>query len=214
MLDAILGATLRSLAVSAIATLLAALLGIPLGTYLGMRKMHGRRFLKSLIYTFYGFPPVVAGLLIYLLLSSAGPLGFMHLLFTLPAMILAEFLLAFPLVLGITMMSVSAIRTEVRDAIRVLGVSRGQEVILYLREAKNGILAGVMVGFGSAISEVGAAMMVGGGIEGETNVLTTDIMVHTRMGNFEYAIVLAVILLALCFAIYFVLARLEDAGDE
>jgi tungstate transport system permease protein len=112
------------------------------------------------------------------------------------------------------MMSVSAIRTEVRDAIRVLGVSRGQEVILYLREAKNGILAGLMVGFGSAISEVGAAMMVGGGIEGETNVLTTDIMVHTRMGNFEYAIVLAVILLALCFAIYFVLARLEDAGDE
>lgn len=209
MWESILGDTIRSLIVSGCATLLASVTGIPLGVYLGLKKIRRKSVLRTVIYTFYGFPPVVMGLIVYLLLSSSGPLGFFHMLFTIPAMILAEFLLAFPLILGITMMAVASIPNEVSDAINVLGCNRWQNIYLHLREAKNGILAAVMVGFGSAISEVGAAMIVGGNIEGYTSVLTTSIMVSTRSGNFELALWLSMILLSLCLVIYGILAKLE-----
>lgn len=210
MWENVVGDTLRSLLVSGCATLLASACGIPLGVYLGLKKIRGKSTLKAVIYTFYGFPPVVMGLLIYLLLSSSGPLGFFHMLFTIPAMVLAEFLLAFPLILGITMMTVASIPKEVSDAINVLGGSRWETLYLHLREARNGILAAVMVGFGSAISEVGAAMIVGGNIEGYTSVLTTSIMVSTRSGNFELALWLSLVLLLLCLGIYAGLAKLEE----
>ncbi|MGC9059937.1 MAG: ABC transporter permease [Thermoplasmata archaeon] len=210
MWEGVFGDAFRSLLVSSTATLLASLIGIPLGVYLGLKRIPGKKILKSAIYTLYGFPPVVMGLIVYLLLSSTGPLGFLHLIFSLEAIVLAEFLLAFPLVLGITMMSVSSIPREVSDAIKILGGRRWQSLYLYLREARNGIITAVMVGFGSAISEVGAAMMVGGGIEGHTSVLTTAIMVETRMGNFEIALALSAVLLFLCFLIYGILTRLED----
>ncbi|MEM3445251.1 MAG: ABC transporter permease [Thermoplasmata archaeon] len=210
MWEGIAGDAVRSLLVSGCATLLASICGVPLGGYLGLKKMRRKGALKTIIYTFYGFPPVVMGLFIYLLLSSSGPLGFLHMLFTIPAMIIAEFLLAFPLVLGITMSAVASIPAEVSDAINVLGGSRWDTLYLHLREAKNGILAAVMVGFGSAISEVGAAMIVGGNIEGSTSVLTTSIMVSTRSGNFELALWLSLILLLLCLGIYGILAKLEE----
>ncbi|MEM3396099.1 MAG: ABC transporter permease [Thermoplasmata archaeon] len=212
MWESVWGDTLRSILVSGCATLLASAGGIPLGVYLGIKKIRGKSALKTVIYTFYGFPPVVMGLLVYLLLSSSGPLGFLHMLFTLPAMILAEFLLAFPLILGITMMTVASIPVEISDAINVLGGSKWQNLYLHLREARNGILAAVMVGFGSAISEVGAAMIVGGNIEGYTSVLTTSVMVSTRTGNFELAIWLSLVLLLVCLTIYAILAKLE--GDR
>jgi len=210
MLESVLGDALRSLMVSGFATILASLTGIPLGLYLGLRKIRAKAILKTLIYTFYGFPPVVMGLLVYLLLSSSGPLGFLHMLYSLEAIVLAEFLLAFPLIVGITMSAVGGIPQEVVEAIEVMGGSKWQNLYLYLREAKKGILTAVMVGFGSAISEVGAAMMVGGNIEGHTSVLTTAIMVSTRSGNFELALWLSLVLLLVCLVIYALLAKLED----
>ncbi len=199
--------------VSGLATLIGAAIGVPLGALLGMRKFRGKRVFKTVVYTFYGFPPVVMGLLVYLTLSSSGPMGGFRLLFTPWAMILAETLLAVPLVLGITMSSVGSIGAKTKDTIFAMGASRGQAMWLHLKEARNGIMTAVMVAFGAVISEVGAAMMVGGNIEGHTRVLTTAIVLETRMGDFETAILLGAILLAISSVLYFLLV-LRGGDDE
>lgn len=212
--NAILPIILLSLYVSGTATILGTLIGVPLGTLLGMKKFKGKRIFKSIIFTFYGFPPVVMGLLIFLLLSASGPLGFFHQLFTPTAMIIAETLLALPLIVGITMSSVGSIDKSISDTIFSIGASKRQALFLHLKEAKNGIYTAIMVSFGAVISEVGAAMMVGGNVEGHTRVLTTAIVLETRMGNFDTAILLGVILLAVSAFVYFLLVMLGEPADE
>lgn len=193
-----------TLLVSGSAVLLAGLIGVPLGAWLGLRRFAGQRWLTAFVYTGMGFPPVVVGLFVYLLLSRQGPLGQLELLFTPAAMIVAQTILALPLVLGVTMSAVEAVDDGLRLQLRSLGASPRQLLGTILSEARGGVLLGLVAGFGAAISEVGAVMLVGGNIFGRTRVLTTAIILETRQGNFEVALALGLILLGLAFLINFI----------
>ncbi len=202
--------TLLSLYVSGCATFLGSIIGIPLGARIGLREFGGKGLLKTVTYTMYGFPPVISGLAVYYLLSRAGPLGSLGLLFTPTAMILAEMLLVIPLVTGITISSVSEVDRSVKDTITSLGTTRRQREFTVMREAWVGIVMAVMVGFGRCIAEVGAAYMVGGNIQGETRVLTTAIMMETRLGKFDYAVGLGIILLGVAMSVFLFLRYLQE----
>jgi tungstate transport system permease protein len=201
-----------TIGVSGSATLIASLIGIPLGSRLALREFLGKRAIQVLTYTMYGFPPVVAGLIIYLLLSNSGPLGFLDLLFTPGAMIIAQTLLVTPIVTGLTLSAVAEVGPEVRDTARTLGADDRQVTSIVLREARGGVISAVMVGFGRAIAEVGAVIIVGGNIQWHTRVLTTSIVLETRRGNFEYAIVLGIILLVMAATVYLVLQHYQERG--
>lgn len=188
-----------SLVVSGSALLLSALLGIPVGAWLGLRQFRGERWLKAVIYTGMGFPPVVVGLVVYLLLSRQGIFGGLNWLFTPPAMVLAQTILAVPLVTGVTMTAVRSANSDLRPQLRSLGATEWQILGTVLNEARGGVIVGLVAGFGAAISEVGAVMLVGGNIEGRTRVLTTAIVLETRQGNFDLALALGIILLLLAF---------------
>ena len=181
---------LLTLFVSGSALLLSALLGIPTGAWLGLRSFRGQRWMTAAIYTGMGFPPVVVGLIIFLLLSRQGPLGWLNWLFTPWAMIMAQTVLALPLIIGVTMSAVSVTSHELRFQLRSLGANPWQELGTILGEARFGVVVGLVAGFGAAISEVGAVMLVGGNIEGQTRVLTTAIVLETRQGNFDLALAL------------------------
>ncbi|HUE77619.1 MAG TPA: ABC transporter permease, partial [Longimicrobiales bacterium] len=187
----------RSIQVSGGALLLAVAIGLPAGVLLGVGRFPGRRLLVAITYTGFALPPVVVGLFVYLVLSSDGPAGGLSLLFSSPAMVAAQALLAAPYVAGITLAAVQAVPPDVRLQARALGASPARALFAHLREARLGILAAVIAGFGAVISEVGAAIMVGGNIIGETRVLTTAIVLETRRGNFETAMALGFILLAI-----------------
>ena len=193
-----------SLRVSGVALLFSALIGIPLGAGLGLSRFAGRRLLIALLYTGMGFPPVVVGLFVYLMLSRSGLLGHLHWpiipsLFTPASIVVAQCIISFPLVAGFTMAAVMGVDPKLRQQILSLGATRWQTTLTVLLEARVGVLVAVIAGFGSIISEVGAVMMVGGNIEGRTRVLTTAIVLETRKGNFDLAIALGVILLGLSF---------------
>jgi tungstate transport system permease protein len=198
-----------SLRVSGLALLYSALLGIPLGALLGLRAFRGRQLAIALVYTGMGFPPVVIGLFVYLLLSRAGPLGFLGWLFTPDAMVLAQTIISFPLVAGFTMASVLGIDPALRLQLRSLGASPVQAARAILWEARTGVLVALIAGFGSIISEVGAVMLVGGNIQGATRVLTTAIVLETRTGNFDLALALAFVLLTIMFLINLLALRLQ-----
>lgn len=198
-----------SLGVSGVALLLAALAGIPAGAWLGLRRFRGQAWLTTLVYTGMGFPPVVIGLLVYLLLSRQGAAGALDWLFTPAAMILAQTVLAVPLVTGVTMSAVRAVDPALRPQLRSLGATDRQIVRTVLTEARQGVLVGLVAGFGAAISEVGAVMLVGGNIEGRTRVLTTAIVLETRQGRFEVALALAAILFLLAFVANALVVRLQ-----
>jgi len=183
--------------VTGAALLLSALGGVPLGTWLGLARFRGRSLLSAALYTGMGLPPVVVGLVVYLLLSRSGPLGFLGWLFTPQAMTLAQAVIALPVVAGITCSAVSAVPVELYLQVRALGASRWQARWAVLREARAGVLVALAAGFGRAIAEVGAAMMVGGNIEGHTRVLSTAIVLETSKGAFALALALAGWLLAL-----------------
>jgi len=188
-----------SLFVSGVAILVSSLLGIPLGAWLGLRQFPGQRWLTAFIYTGMGFPPVVVGLVVYLLLSRQGILGGLNWLFRPQAMILAQIVLAMPLVVGVTMTAVRGVSEDLRPQLRALGATEWQIIKTILREARQGVIVGLVAGFGAAISEVGAVMLVGGNIEGRTRVLTTAIVLETRQGNFDLALALGLVLLLLAF---------------
>ena len=190
-----------SLFVSGVSIIVAAILGVPLGAWLGLRQPRGERWLTAFIYTGMGFPPVVIGLFVYLLLSRSGPLGSLNWLLTARAMIMAQIILALPLVIGVTMSAVRAIDPALKPQLRALGATPAQIVQTILREARQGVIVGLVAGFGAAISEVGAVMLVGGNIAGRTRVLTTAIVLETRQGNFDLALALGIILLLLAFII-------------
>lgn len=204
MLESLIEIVLLTLRVSGTALLLSTLLGIPLGVWLGLKRFRLRRFLVTIVYTGMGFPPVVIGLLVYILLSNSGPLAELSLsllprLFTPPAMILAQIVLALPLVAGFTMTAVMSVDPQMALQIESLGATPRQIAWTLLSEARLGVLTAVAAGFGAIISEVGAVMLVGGNIEGTTRVLTTAIVLETRKGNFELALALGAVLLSLSF---------------
>ncbi|NLG27547.1 MAG: ABC transporter permease [Chloroflexi bacterium] len=192
----VLGLTLR---VSGTALLFSSLVGVPLGSLLGLKRFPGRRLLTALLYTGMGLPPVVVGLFVYLMLSRSGPLGSWGWLFTPRAMIVAHTIISFPLIAGFTMSSVQGVDPDLRRQVRSLGATNWQVTRAVLAEARTGVVVALVAGFGSIISEVGAVMLVGGNIEGSTRVLTTAIVLETRKGQFALAIALGLILLALSF---------------
>lgn len=201
-----------SLFVSGSATLIASALGIPVGALIGLKRFHGKEFVKTLTYTLMGLPPVVAGLVIFLILMSEGPLGGLGLLYTPSAMIIAQTTLALPIIVGVTISAVSSVPREVKDTAISLGATEWQSTITVLTEARIGLITAIVAGFGSCISEVGAVMIVGGNIKYQTRVLTTSIMTSTSMGDYGFSLALGIILLILAFLVNVPLVRLQRKG--
>ena len=208
MLGPLLPVVGLSLYVSGAALAVATVLGVPLGAGLALYKVPGRRLLELLIYTGMGLPPVVVGLVVYLFLSRSGPLGDLAWLFTPAGMISAQVIIALPVLMGLTYAAVESVDPALRLQVRALGATPRQVMWTVLSEARSGVLAAVVAGFGSIISEVGAVMLVGGNIEGQTRVLTTAIVLETRKGNFELALALGGVLLSLALAANALLLRL------
>jgi len=206
----ILGVLWLSLQVSSAATLIALLLGIPAGAVLALSRFPGRTLVVSAVNTGMGLPPVVVGLFVTILLWRSGPLGGWEILYTPAAIILAQALIASPIVTGITLAAVQNVPAKFRLQLIALGASRPQMVWVTLREARLPMLAAVMAGFGGVISEIGASLMVGGNIKGHTRTLTTAMVLETGKGNFEIAIALSILLLLLVFGINWALTAIQQ----
>ena len=204
------GIILRTLAISGMATLAAMLAGIPLGYALARGRFPGRTLLLGLVNTGMGMPPVVVGLVVCLLLTRSGPLGGWELIYTPQAMVLAQFVIATPLVVGFTAASIQALPAQLPDLLTSLGAGRLQALWILSREARLGLLAAVMAAFGAIVSEVGASMTVGGNLRGSTRVLTTAIVTETGRGNLPTALALGLLLLALAFTVNLVLTLVQQ----
>jgi tungstate transport system permease protein len=201
-----------SLQVTGIGLFFSTVVGIPIGSWLGLARFRGRGLVMALLYTGMGFPPVVVGLFVYLLLSRSGPMGILGWLFTPRAMIVAQTIISFPLVAGFTMAAVMGVDPNLRQQVISLGATNWQATLAILMEARVGVVVSIIAGFGSIISEVGAVMLVGGNIQGSTRVLTTAIVLETRKGNFDLAIALGIVLLALSFLANLAMMRLQGQG--
>ena len=206
----VMGITLLSLRVSGLATLVSLVIGVAAGTLVALTRFPGRSFVVSLINTGMGLPPVVVGLFVTILLWRSGPLGFLGMLYTPGAMILAQTVIATPIVMGITLAAMQQLPKELRLQILALGATRLQLVWILTKEARLPLLAAVMAGFGGVISEVGASIMVGGNIKGYSRVLTTATVMEASRGNFDTAIALGIILLVLAFAVNLVLTHIQQ----
>jgi tungstate transport system permease protein len=205
--------------ISGSALLISALFGIPLGAWWGFHPFRGRKMTTALLYTGMGLPPVVVGLFVYLLLSRSGPVGglnspFLPRLFTPGAMILAQVIIAFPVVAGLTMASVMGVSQPMRWQIQALGADKAQIIRAVLWEARRGVVLALVAGFGAIISEVGAVMLVGGNIAGKTRVLTTAIVLETRQGNFLFALQLGIALLIIAFIINFAVVLIQEKDGQ
>lgn len=203
---------LVSLRVSATALALAALVGVPAGYLLGIGRFAWNAFIILFVNTGMGLPPVVVGLAVYLTLSRSGPLGDLSLLFTPAAMVVAQTVIALPLVTGVTVAAVAAVPRDLRLQARALGAGRLEQARVTLFEARRGVLAALIAGFGGIISEVGAVMMVGGNIEGSTRVMTTAIVLETRKGNFGLAMSWGLILVGIALVVNAVLTLTQFSG--
>ena len=190
------------------------LAGFPAGALLASRSFPGKKLLRRIIQTCMGLPPVVAGLFVFLLLSRKGPLGDRSLLFSLPAMVIAQFLLIFPIVTSLTLSAIENKQSAIRQTISTLGLPRYKLYLLMLWECRRSLLTVVLTGFGRALSEVGAVMMVGGNIQGKTRVMTTAIMLETGKGNFGAAIAMGLVLLILAFLVNAVANHFQEGMYE
>ena len=199
-----------SLKVSGSATLVALLVGLAGGVALAFLRFPGRNVVVAAVNTGMGVPPVVVGLFVSVLLWRNGPLGMLELLYTPTAMIVAQVVIATPIVMGISLAALQALPEKLRWQAVGLGASRLQSVWILVREARLPLLAAVMAGFGGVISEIGASIMVGGNIRGQTRVLTTATVMETGRGNFDVAIALSVILMLLVFAVNYLLTRIQQ----
>ena len=212
-LDPVLfGIIVLSLKVSGYALIIATVLGLPLGALLGLKRFPGRDLTISTVNTFMGLPPVVVGLFLYLLLSRKGPLGFLGLLYSPSAMIIAQTILAVPIVIALCHSAIIAVDPIIRQAARTLGATPAQETLAVVREARYGILSALLAAFGRVMAEVGAILIVGGNIAGYTRVMTTTIALETDKGNFELALALGIILLAISFLVNAVLHGVQKMG--
>ncbi|MCQ5362879.1 MAG: ABC transporter permease [Candidatus Methanomethylicia archaeon] len=219
-LQEIINITFLSLRVSGTAVLIGALIGIPVGAFLGFRQFKGKKtmmrlvdvMLKSIINTFMGLPPVAVGLVVYLLLTSSGPLGWLGLLYTPTAMVITQLIMVVPIIIGVTMSAVGSVERSIMEKALSLGATKNQAAFLVLREARVGVLTAIIVAFGAAISEVGGIMISGGNIRWFTRTLTTAIVVETELGNFNMALALGAILLSIAFVINLALTVLQIKG--
>ena len=210
----VLQITLLSLQISGLATGLSLLFGLPLGTLLALGRFPGRSFVLSIVNTGMGLPPVVVGLFVAIMLWRSGPLGDLDLIYTPTAMVIAQVIIAFPVVSGLTTAALQALDPRLQLQLLGLGASRPQMIWMLWREARLPLLAALMAGFGSVISEIGASMMVGGNIRFQTRVLTTAIVLDTNMGEFNSAIALAVLLLVITFLVNWALTWIQQHGAK
>ncbi len=206
----VMAITWLSLKVSGTATLISLFIGIGIGTAVALSSFPGRQLVVSLINTGMALPPVVVGLFVTIFLWRNGPFGYLEILYTPTAIIIAQAIIATPIVMGITLAAMQQLPRKLRLQILALGATRLQMVWLLIKEAKLSLMAAVMAGFGGVISEVGASIMVGGNIKGYTRVLTTATVMETSKGNFDLAIALGVILMLFAFAINLVLTRIQQ----
>jgi tungstate transport system permease protein len=206
----VLAITWLSLRVAATSTGLALIVGIPLGTLIALTRFPARDLVVSLVNTGMGLPPVVVGLFVSIFLWRSGPLGFLELLYTPTAIVIAQLVIAAPIVTGLTLAAVQQIPPQFRLQMVAIGASRAQLLWLLVREARLPMLAAVMAGFGGVVSEIGASMMVGGNIKGQTRTLTTAMVLETGKGNFEIAIALSILLLLLVFGINWALTAIQQ----
>jgi tungstate transport system permease protein len=210
----VLGVTWLSLRVSGAATLISLVIGVPIGTVLALSRFPGRSAALAIVNTGMGMPPVVVGLFVTLMLWRTGPLGLLGLLYTPAAMVAAQVVIAAPMVTGLTVAAMQSLDPRVRHQLLGLGASRPQLLWSLWKEARLPLLAAVMAGFGAVVSEVGAVMMVGGNIRGQTRVLTTATVMETSRGNFELAIALGVILLLLAYLVNLGLTLIQQRGKQ
>jgi tungstate transport system permease protein len=206
----VIGITWLSLKVSGTATLISLVIGVSVGTIVALTQFPGRRIVVSLINTGMGLPPVVVGLFVTIFLWRNGPLGFLEILYTPTAIIIAQSIIATPIVMGISLAAMQALPTNLRLQILALGATRLQMVWILVKEARLPLLAAVMAGFGGVISEVGASIMVGGNIKGYSRVLTTATVMETSKGNFDIAMALGIILLLLAFFVNSILTNIQQ----
>jgi tungstate transport system permease protein len=204
--------TLLSLEVSALATLISLVIGLPLGSLLALASFPGRSFFLSLVNTGMALPPVVVGLFVAMSLWRSGPLGDFKLIYTPAAIVIAQTIIAAPVVTGLTAAALQQLDPRLRLQLYGLGASRAQMVLALWRQARLPLLAALMAGFGAVISEVGASMMVGGNIKGQTRVLTTAIVLETSKGDFDQAIALSIFLLAITFLVNWGLTAIQQRG--
>ncbi len=202
--------TFLSFQLSLTAVGLAALIGIPFGTFLGLTSFKGKQLIITLVNTLMGLPPVVIGLVLYLLLSRSGLLGPLNLLYTPTAMILAQFIMAIPIISGLSYSAIAVVPQKLIDHTISLGSNKKQLIWIVIKESRVGILASLVAAFGGAISEVGAIMLVGGNIRYLTRALTTAIVLYTSTGEFETAISLGIILLSTSFLVNLFLTYLQN----
>jgi tungstate transport system permease protein len=203
-----------SLRVSITAIILATLIGVPLGALLGLKEEKKTRFLNKIVFTFMGMPPVVAGLIIYLILSRQGPLGVLGILYTPTAMVIAQVFLASPIVTGLTMVGIRAKGGDIAETARSLGAGNSLTSWTVIKESRFAIFGAIITGFSRVVAEVGAVMIVGGNIEGRTRVMTTAIVLESRKGNFELAIGLGLILLLISFLVNSILYSIQKGGKK
>jgi tungstate transport system permease protein len=206
----VLDITTRSLFISLSATLVGSLIAIPIGGFIHFKEFGGKRGVVTIIQALYALPTVLVGLLVFLLLSRSGPFGFMKLLFTPTGMIIGQIVLIVPLMIGMTLIALSGVSRNKQDTVISLGANELQTVITIVKEARFAILGGVILGFGRAIAEVGAAMMIGGNIRGYTRVLTTAIALETSIGNLSLSIALGFILLLIALIVTAVLFLVQE----
>ena len=200
----------RSLRIAITSALLASLICLPLASFIHFNRFPGKRFLVSLIQTFYSIPTVAVGLFVFVLFSKAGPLGGLNLLFSPAVMVIGQMILIIPILLGLTISALKGVDKSIVDTAYSLGASRFQTSATVLKEARFAVLAAVLMGFGRAISEVGIALMVGGNIRGFTRVITTAISLETSRGDLELSIALGIILIFIALVINIVLSRIQQ----
>lgn len=208
----VVAVTWLSLRVSGTATLVSLVIGIPIGTLLALARFPGRSVLLAAVNTGMGMPPVVVGLFVTILLWRSGPLGVLGLLYSPTAMVVAQVIIAAPMVTGLTVAAMQGLDPRLRLQLLGLGASRLQVLLSLWAEARLPLLAAVMAGFGAVISEVGAVMMVGGNIKGQTRVLTTATVMETARGNFDVAIALGLLLLLLAYLVNLGLTMIQQGG--
>jgi tungstate transport system permease protein len=201
--------SIRSLGIALASTIIASMIDVPIGGLIQFKEFPGKRALINLIQTLYSLPTVTVGLLVFLLISRAGPLGSFGLLFTPMGIILGQSLLITPVLIGLTISALRSVNPQIRDTAVSLGASEFQTIIAIIKEARPAVIAAVLLGFGRALSEVGVAMMIGGNIRGYTRVLTTTIALETSMGNLEFSMALGIILISISLTINLLLNRFQ-----